>query len=238
MTDFVDPPTYPHFEIFPPVMLAHLYLASKQHLTPVSERIPSSRYGFTNKVIALTNILFFRRVRRTHKALYEEVFGAGSSVKESVEQAIDRPLGGSQVRGRARSGTINTNLAIRQNTSLSPSSLPPVPPLPMSKRPSLRMVEARHGGLSMHPPEARNLSTDRPASSHITLSTQSPSFHHGESIALTRSNSLTSANSGPRRDHGHSKQSHRPRDSLLLEKTRHFDQSYALRKVATFVVTT
>ncbi|KAI0004991.1 hypothetical protein BJV74DRAFT_317557 [Russula compacta] len=203
------PPTYPHFEIFPPVTLAHLYPASKRRLTPVGERIPSSR-----------------RVRRTHKVLHEEVFGAGSPVKESVEQAMDRPLGGTQVRGRTRSGTINTNLATPQTTTSSPSSLPPVPPLPMSKRPSLRMVEARHGGLPMHPPEARSLPTDRPASSHITLGTHSPSFRHRESI--TRSNSLTSANSGPRRDHGHSKQSHRPRDSLLLEKTRHFDQSHTL----------
>jgi hypothetical protein len=50
---------------------------------------------------------------------------------------------------------------------------------------------------------------------------------------MARSNSYTTANSSPRKDHGHSKQSHRPRDSLVLEKARYFEHLRTLCKFAT-----
>jgi len=47
---------------------------------------------------------------------------------------------------------------------------------------------------------------------------------------MVRSNSYTTANSSPRRDHGLSKQNHRPRDSLILEKARYFEHLHALSR--------
>jgi hypothetical protein len=227
MIDFVDPPIYPHIEIFPPVMQAYGNLTSAQHSTPISERISASSHAS-----------FFRRVRKTHRELHEEVFGPDAPVNGSLEQTIDEPLGGMQARGRTRSMSVIAYPAVPQAASLPPSSLPPVPPLPTSQQLSLRIpsqnAEARHSGLSTHPSEARSQPKDQPTSSHITLNTHhdpSPT-RHGKSIA--RSNSHKTANSSPRRDNGYPKQAHRPRDSLVLEKARHFDHLHALGKVATF----
>jgi hypothetical protein len=226
MIDFVDPPVYPHIEIFPPVMQAHgNNLTSAQHSTPISERISASSHAS-----------FFRRVRKTHRELHEEVLGPDAPVNGSLEQTIDEPLGGIQARGRTRSKSVIAYPAVPQVASLPPSSPPPVPLLPTSQRLSLRIpsqnAEARHSGLSTPPSEARSQPIDQPTSSHITLNTHPSPTRHGKSIA--RSNSHKAANSSPRRDNGNPKQAHRPRDSLVLEKARHFDHLHALGKVATF----
>lgn len=214
---FADPASYPHFEIFPPVV--------PKHSTPVNERISSSKHGSVGEAFALSPIPLLKRVRKTHRELHKEVF---APVKVSVEQALNKPLRGIQ----ARRATISRTANVRQATSPPFSSLPPVPPLPMSRRSSLRTpshnAEARH--VSTPPSETFSLPTDRPTPSHVTRNSLSLSTRPEESIA--RSNSFTSLNSSSRRDHKHSKQSHRPRDSLILEKARHFDHQ-TLRKVAT-----
>ena len=214
MTDSVDPSVYPHIEIFPPVTNAHGNLAST---TLGSECITASTH------------VPIRRVRRTHRELHEEVFEAGAPVSESVGQTIDEPLGGIQARGRTRSKSIIAHPAVPQITSLRLSSLPPIPPLPTAQRLSLRIpshnAEARHNGLSTPPSEASSRSVDRPTSSH------SSPISSGGSIGW--SNSYTTANVSPRRDHGHSKQSHRPRDSLVLEKARYFEHHHSSCRFAT-----
>lgn len=230
--DFVDPPAYPHFEIFPPITQGH------ECLTLASDQIPHSPHVSTGEAVTLSHIP--RRVRRTHKELHKEVFGTGAPVGGSVQQVTDKPLGGIQGRGRARSGTVNAHPALPHILSSPPTTLPPVPPLPTStsKRPSLRVPshypEAQHSDLSTDPPEARSQPIDQPTSFHVRLSSYSSPTRQAGSI--DRSNSLTSGNSSPRRDHGHSRQSHRPRDSLVLEKARLFDHLHALCKAATFVV--
>jgi len=201
LTEYVDPPIYPHFEIFPTVAQAHGNPAPKQYPT----------HGSTSEAVALIRVPLWGAVRKTHKELHEEVLGA-SAPEDLVEQAKDKPLGRIQLHGRTHSETI-----------------PPVPPLPMLKGLSLRVpshnAEERRGVSSALSPEAPSPSTDRRTSSQVTHS--SP-IHHGDSIA--RSNSLTSTNSSPRRDPGHSRQGHRIRDSLVLEKARFFDHLHSLRK--------
>jgi hypothetical protein len=211
------------------VIQAHSNLTT-EHPTPINERIPGSKHGSIGEAVTSSSIPFLRRVRRTHRELHEEIFGP---VKVSIEQALNKPLAGIQVRRPASSKTANARIALPQTASSPSGILPPVPPLPMSKRPSFRLpshnAEARHGGSSSPPSEVPSQPTDRPTS-HVTR-THSLSTHPEESIA--RSNSLTFRNSSPRRDHGHPKQSHRPRDSLILEKARHFDHLHTLGKAAT-----
>jgi hypothetical protein len=203
MTASVDPPVYPYIEIFPPVLNAHGDL--------VNERVPASTH------------VPFRRVRKTHGELHEEVFGADAPANEPAEQAII------QARGRIRSKSINAHPAVPQAASLPLSSLPPIPSLPMSQRLPLRMpthnAEARHSDFSIHPSGART-------SSYVTSSPHSSPIRNGESVV--RSNSYTTTNSSPRGDHGFSKQNHRPRDSLILEKARYFEHLHALCKVTMF----
>ena len=205
---------------------AHGDLTSK-HPTPVDERIPGSKHGSIDEEVASSSIPFLKRVRRTHRELHEEIFGP---VKVSVEQALNEPLERIQVRRPTSSKAANARLALPQTASSPSSSLPSVPPLPLSKRPSSRMpsnnAEARHGGSSTPLSEVPSQTTNR----HVTR-THSLSIRPEELIA--RSNSLTSRNSSPRRDHGHPKQSHRPRDSLILEKARHFDHLHTQSKAAT-----
>jgi len=212
MTDSVDPPVYPHIEMFPPVTKAYGNLASTQHSTLASD---------SERITTSTHVPFMR-VRRTHRELHEEVFGAGAPVSASVGQIVDEPLGGIQARGRTRSKSIIAHPAVPQATSLPLSSLPPIPPLPAPQRLSLRIpshnTEARHNGLSTPPFEASSRPADGPTSSQVTH--LSPIGNGG---SIVRSNPYTTANSSPRRDHGHSKQSHRPRDSLVLEKARYFE---------------
>jgi hypothetical protein len=195
--------------------------ASKQP-TLVNARIPSQKHRSVGEAGALSPISNFRRVRRAHKALHEEVF---APVK-AFEQALSKPPVENQARYPTSSRMPNAHLAIPQ----AASSVPPVPPLPVSMRSSLRMPShnagARHGGTST-PPSEPSQPTDRPT----TQNTQPLSTRPEESIA--HSNSLTSHNSSSRRDHGHSKQGLRPRDSLVLEKARHFDHPHTLRKVVT-----
>ena len=221
LTDVPDPPIYPHIEIFPPVMQTHGNLAQPQHPPPVSERSSASDH--------------VRRVRRTHRELHEEVFGAGTPIDGSVELTEDEPSGEIQTRRRTRSKSINAHPAVPQVASSPPSSLPPVPPLPMLHRQSLRIpsnsAEGRHSGSSTHPAEARSRPIDRRTSLLVTSNTHSSPIRNGE--AMAQSNSLRTSNSSPRRDHAHSKQS-RPRDSLVLEKARHYDHLHVLGKVATF----
>jgi hypothetical protein len=178
---------------------------------------------------------FLRRVRKTHRELHEEVFGADTPMNGSVERTKDEPLGGIQTRYRTRSKSINAHPAVLQAASSPSSSPPPVPSLPMSHRLSLRIpshnAEGRHSGPSTHPSEAHSRSIDWRTSSLVTSNTHSSLMRNGDSI--DRSNSLRTGSSSPRKDHGHSRQS-RPRDSLVLEKARHFDHLHALGKVATF----
>jgi hypothetical protein len=138
--------------------------------------------------------------------------------EEHVQVAIASPQTRTHARGRARSGTVSAHLGLRQGLSSSPDSLPPVPPLPVSN------LTARRGGL----PATRNLA-DRPVSSHIAPPTH-PSPIDDEGLVV-QPNTLTSVNSSQRRDHAHHKQSHRPRDSLVLEKARLFDHLHALCKI-------
>jgi hypothetical protein len=215
MTGFVDPPVYPHIEIFPPVMNANGNLVSTQYPTLVSERIPASAH------------ITLRRVRRTHRELHEEVLGADAPVNESTEQTIDEPPEGIRARGRARSKSIIAHPAVPQ---AGPLPVPPIPPIPMSLRMSSSNAEAWHSDLSTPPSEARSRPKDRPTSYIISNTPPSPIRNGG---SIVRSNSYTTANSSLRRDHGHSKQSLRPRDSLVLEKARYFDQLHSLRKVTT-----
>lgn len=178
---------------------------------------------------------FLRRARKTHRELHEEVFGADTAMNGSVERTKDEPLGEIQTRYRTRSKSIIAHPAVLQAASSPSSSPPPVPSLPMSHRLSLRIpshnAEGRHSGPSTHPSEAHSRSIDWRTSSLVTSNTHSSLMRNGDSI--DRSNSLRTGSSSPRRDHGHSRQS-RPRDSLVLEKARHFDHLHALGKVATF----
>jgi hypothetical protein len=189
-----------------------------------SDETPGSRREATG-VVALPQTPIHRKVRKTHNELHEEVFRQGAPVKEFVER-----VGGYQAQGRARSGTVGARYASPPTTSSSPS-LPPVPPLPISNQASPRIassiVATQERGLLSHPEAARDPSTDQPisSSSHIA----SPTDVEGPKA---QSNSLTNASLGPRRDHGHPKQGHRPRDSLVLEKARLIDQLHALRKIS------
>jgi hypothetical protein len=208
---------------------AHSNLA-QNHPTPVSEGIPDSKHEFVGEAVASSSK--FKGVRRTHRELHEEVF---APVKVSIEQALNKPVGGIQAQRPNSSKTANLRLALRRTASPPSSSPPPVPLLPISKRPSPRVpshnAEARLGGSSTPPFEVPSLPIDRPTSSHGTRDTYSFSTRSEQSIA--QSNSLSSLNSSPRRDHGQPKQSHRPRDSLVLEKARHFEHIHTLRKFAT-----
>ncbi|KAH9965957.1 hypothetical protein BC827DRAFT_1374293 [Russula dissimulans] len=204
------PPTYPYVKIYLIVPQAHGNSAPREYPAPVTERTPGSTHGPTSEAGTLTRVPLRGAVQKTHKELHEEVLGAGAP-EDLVEQAKDKPLERSQVRGRTHSETI-----------------PPVPPLPRLRGLSVLMpshnAEERRGVSSGSTLEAPSPSTDRRPSSLVTHS--SP-IHHGESIA--RSNSLTSANSSPRKDPGHSRQGHRIRDSLVLEKARFFDHLNAAK---------
>ncbi len=145
--------------------------------------------------------------------------------KEPVQLAIARPQAGTHARGRVRSGTVSAHLGLRQSVALSPGSLPPVPPLPVSnltRRTTTSNAEARRSGLPVSPVVTHNLA-DRPVSSYIAPP-QQPSPIEDEGT-------FTSVNSSRRRDHAHHKQHHRPRDSLVLEKARLFEHPHAPCKV-------
>jgi hypothetical protein len=202
-------------------MQAHGILASK-HPMLVNARTSSPKHGSVGEAGASSLIPFFKRARKTHKELHEEVFAL---VKVSVEQPSSKPLGEIKARRPISSRTTDAHPALPQ----AAPAVPPVPPLPISKGPSLRMpsdnAEVRRSG-SPTPP---GRPTNHPISSHGIKNTHPFSTRSDEFIA--HSNSLTSLNSSSRRDHGHSKQGLRPRDSLVLEKARHFDHLHSLRKV-------
>jgi hypothetical protein len=149
-------------------MQVHSSLTSN-HLMPVNERIPNSKHGSVGEAVASSPISSFKRVRRSHRELHEELF---APVKVFVEQALNEPLGGFQAQRPTSSRTANVRLALPQTASSPPSSPPPVPPLPMSKSPPLRMPfhngEARHGGSSTPPSEVPSPPTDRLTFSHGT----------------------------------------------------------------------
>jgi hypothetical protein len=203
-------------------MQAQGILASK-HSMLVNARIPSPKHGSIGEAGVASPIPFLRRARKTHRELHEEVI---APVKVSVEQPSSKPPGEIKARRPISSRTTDAFPALPQ----AASAVPPVPPLPISKRSSLRMpshnAEARHSGSSTLPSQP----TDYPTSSHGIKYTHPLSTCSNESIV--HSNSLTSLNSSSRRDHGHSKQGLRPRDSLVL-KARHFDHLHILRKAFT-----
>lgn len=204
-------------------MQVHGISASK-HPMPVNTRTHCPQHGSVGEAGASSPILFFRRARKTHRELHEEVF---TPIKVSVEQPSSKPPG----EIKARRPTISSRMTnARPALPQAASAVPPVPPLPISKRPSSRMpshnAEARLSGSS-----TLSQPTEHHTSSHGMKNTHPLSTHSDESIA--HSNSLTSLNSNSRRDYGHSKQGLRPRDSLVLEKARHFDHLHTLRKVFT-----
>jgi hypothetical protein len=201
-------------------MQAQGILASK-HTMLVNARIPGPKHGSIGEAGVSSRIPFFKRARKTHRELHDEVI---APVNVSVEQPLSKPPGEIKARRPISTRTTNACPALPQ----AASAVPPVPPLPISKRSSLRMpshnAEARHSGSSTPPSQP----TDHPTSSHGMKNTHPLSTRSDESIA--HSNSLTSLNSSSRRDHGHSKQGHRPRDSLVL-KARQIDHLHTLRKV-------
>jgi hypothetical protein len=159
MLDFADLATYPHFEIYPPVMRAHGILASK-HPMLVNACIPSPQNESVGEAGASSPIPFFRRARKTHMELHEEVF---TPVQVCVEQPSSKPPG--EIKARRPNSSRATNA--RPASPRAASAVPPVPPLPISKRPSLRSMpsrnaEARHSGSSTPPSQP----TDQPTSSH------------------------------------------------------------------------
>jgi len=202
-------------------MQAHGILASKHPM--LNARIPNPMHGSVGEAGTSSLIPLFRRARKSHRELHEEVFAL---VKVSVQPSSKQP-GESKARRTISSRTTNARLALPQ----AASAVPPVPPLPISKRSSLHIpfpnAEARYSGSSSPPLQL----TDQPTFSHGIKNTHLLSTRSDESIA--HSNSLTSLNSSSRRDYGHSKQGLRPRDSLVLEKERHFDHLHTLRKVFT-----
>ncbi|KAI0254668.1 hypothetical protein BJV78DRAFT_1359146 [Lactifluus subvellereus] len=192
------PPIYPHFDIFPSVAQVHVDVTENRHSMLASDVTPSEATG---EAVALVHTPIRRKVRRTHKELHEEVFGAGAPV-EFVEQVTGQPLGGYHARSRVRSGTVSTHFTSRP--------LPPVPPLPISNRAS-------------PPITFPNVETQK-GDFHVVLNSHSSPTDDEGSMAL--SNSLTAASSSPRKDHGRTKPSPRPRDSLVLEKARLIDQTH------------
>ena len=200
-------------------MQAHGILASK-HPMLVNARMPSPKHGSVGEAGASSPVPLLRMARKTHRELHEEVFAL---VNVSVELPSNKPLGEVKARRPISSRTTNARPALPQ----AASAVPPVPPLPSSKRLSLRILshhaEARDSGSSTPPSQP----TDHRTFSHGMKNTHLLSTRSDESIA--HSNSLTSLNSSTRRDHSHSKQGFRPRDSLILEKARHFDHLHTLR---------
>jgi len=162
-----------------------------------------------------------RKARKTHRDLQEEV---GTPAKESVQQDIARPHLRPHVRGHIHSETVSAYLAPRQNLS-SADSLPPVPPLPAAHVTTHRTTASDAEARTVDSPIATRDLAVRPVSSHIALSLQSSSID--DEGLVVPSNTV----SRQRRDHTHHKQSHRPRDSLVLEKARLFDHLHALCKM-------
>lgn len=198
------------------MMQAYGILASK-HPMLFNARTPSPKHGSVGEAGASNPNSFLKRAKKFHRELHEEIFVPAS--KPPGEINARRPIG---------SRTTNARPALPQAVS----AVPPVPPLPMSKRPSLPIpshnAEGRHS--SSTPPSQP---TDHLTSSHGIKNTYPLFTSSDESIAY--SNSLTSLDSSSRRDYGRSKQGLRPRDSLVLEKARHFD-FHTLRKVFTLVM--
>ena len=212
MFDLADLASYPHFEIYPPVMQAHGILLSK-HPMLVNACIPSPNES-VGEAGTSSPIPFLRRARKTHTELHEEVF---TPVNVCVEQPSSKPPGEIKARRTYSSRMTNAHPALPRTAS----AVPPVPPLPVSRSSSLRSTpspnaEARHSGSYTPPSQPK----DQPTSSHCMKITHPFSMRSDQSIAP--SNSVTSLGSSSRRD-GHSKQGFRPRDSLVLEKARHFD---------------
>ncbi|KAI0307187.1 hypothetical protein B0F90DRAFT_1686016 [Multifurca ochricompacta] len=190
------PPTYPHFEIFPSVAQIHDILTAKQY-SPVGEGTPSSEPAAVEVISGLTLTSISRKA---HKELHEEVFGASVPLKESVKPVMINPLATIQARGRVRSGTLSPRLASPQTISSFPSALPAVPPILISNRPSFRMTsyaEAQQDGFPTH-----------------------PTMIAGDGGSMAHSDTFASASSNQYRGTEPPKHSHRPRDSLVLEKAR------------------
>ncbi|KAF8272449.1 hypothetical protein EI94DRAFT_1718078 [Lactarius quietus] len=190
---------YPTFNLYP----------------PVTELLPSAVLELG--VSSTSHGYIYRKARKTHEDLHGEVLGMDALAEELVQLAVAKPQTETHSRGRVRSGTVSSHLGLRQSLWSSPGSLPPVPPLPDSN------LTSRRDGSPISLVATRDLA-DWPVSSHIAPPTQ-PSPNDDERLVV-QSNTLTSANSSQRRDHTRHRQSHRPRDSLVLEKARHLDHFY------------
>jgi hypothetical protein len=201
-----------------------------------NDETPGLMHEAAGEDVPLTCTPIYGKLKKTHNELHEEVLMAGALLKEFDEQVIDQPLGGYQGRSRVRSGTVRAHFPFLQTipSTRGPQHPvpPPVPPLPVLNQASPRATspnmetqatQERRGS-------ARDPPTDRPIShSHVALNSRSSPTDDGGLMA--QSNSPTTASSSPRRDHGHLKQSHRPRDSLVLEKARLIEQFHSLRKI-------
>jgi hypothetical protein len=200
-----------------------------------SDEAPSLMHEAAGEDVTLTCTSIHQKVKKSHNELHEEVFRAGAPPKEFDEQVIDEPLGGYQERSRVRSGTVRAQFPFLQTIPSTRGLQHPVPPLPVLNQASPRATSPNMGTQAtqelMRVGSARDPPTDRPIShAHVALNSRSSPTDDGGPMA--QSNSPTTASSRPRRDHGHSKQSHhRPRDSLVLEKARLIDQFHTLRKI-------
>lgn len=148
-------------------------LASK-HPILINARIPSPKHKSVGEAGASSPIPFLRRARKTHRELHEEVF---APVKVSVEQPSSKPSGEIKARRTINSRTTNVRPALPQ----AASAVPPVPPLPISKSSSPRMLshnaEAQHSGPSTPPGQP----THHRTSSHGIKNTHPLSTHSDES---------------------------------------------------------
>ena len=139
-------------------MHAQGILRSK-HPMLVNARLPGPKHGSIGEAGASSCIPFFKRARKTHNELHEEAF---APVKVSVDQPSSKPPGGIKARRPTISRTTNARPILPQ----AAPEVPPVPPLPISKRSSLHVpshnAEARHSGSSTPPSQP----TDQPTSSH------------------------------------------------------------------------
>lgn len=125
----------------------------------IHPRTPSAKHGYVGEAGASNPNLFFKRAKKTHRELHEEVF---APAKVSIEQASSKLPGEINTRRPIGSRTTNARPALPQ----AASAVPPVPPLPRSKRPSLPIsshnTEARHSSSSTPPGQP----TDHLTSSH------------------------------------------------------------------------
>ncbi|KAI0268285.1 hypothetical protein BC834DRAFT_868729 [Gloeopeniophorella convolvens] len=208
----IYPPVYPYFDLYPAVLRNHLVI-ERQLVTVQAVPLPDPRSEVVDATLAPPSAA--RRPSRSHKELHEAVFGPELSLDMDQVAPLQPAF---PIRSRTRSGTVIASPRVATPPS---GSLPPLPTLRTSPIDGTLRAGARQSGLPAHPAVNRSPLTARPASSYVASHVHlSPT----EENRLTRSNSIASIGASPRREHGHHKPAPRPRDSLVLEKARQFDQ--------------